>query len=110
MTAHTPGPWTQENKGELGTRTARHVVVDAKGRKIVKMPDLSSRSYANAARIVTCVNSCEGINPEAVPEMLVGLKQMENIFYPFQAGYRGESQAAIRAVHDAIAKAEGRKS
>lgn len=29
---------------------------------------------ANAARIVACVNACEGINPEAVKELLEALK------------------------------------
>ncbi len=31
---------------------------------------------ANAERIVACVNACEGINPEAVPELLDALQDI----------------------------------
>lgn len=34
---------------------------------------------ANAQRIVDCVNSCEGINPEAVPDMLQALEILSAI-------------------------------
>jgi len=30
----------------------------------------------NAARIVACVNACEGINPEAVPDLLEALRRI----------------------------------
>ena len=33
-----------------------------------------SEVEANARRIVACVNGCEGINPEAVPDLLEALK------------------------------------
>jgi len=77
---HTKEPWDAQNKGVLGERTARHEIVQGCNLdsnnlpKIVRMPDLSDRSYANAARIVACVNGCAGINPEAVPELLATLK------------------------------------
>jgi hypothetical protein len=31
---------------------------------------------ANAIRIVACVNACEGINPEAIPDMLEALNRL----------------------------------
>lgn len=31
---------------------------------------------ANAQRIVDCVNACEGINPEAIPDMVEALKDI----------------------------------
>ncbi len=72
-TKHTPGPWDVQNKGVLGSRSARHEVVagvNVDGSKnlptIVKMPDLSSRSYANAALIA------------AVPDLLKALKDAAN--------------------------------
>lgn len=68
---HTPGPWDVQNKGVLGERSARHEVVqgvNSDGRKnlptIVKMPDLSERSYANARLIA------------AAPELLDALEVM----------------------------------
>ena len=38
--------------------------------------DGGDEAKANAHRIVACVNACEGINPEAVPELLEALKDM----------------------------------
>ena len=61
--AHTPTPWDVQNKGHLGQRGARHEVVAGINRDggkilptIVRMPDLSSQSYANAEFIVRAVN------------------------------------------------------
>ena len=69
MTKHTPGPWDVQNKGVLGTRSARHEVVqgiNVSGEKnlptIVRMPDLSYRSYANARLIA------------AAPDLLVAVE------------------------------------
>jgi len=66
---HTPAPWDVQNKGVLGERSARHEVVqgiNVNGKKnlptIVKMPDLSDRSYANARLIA------------AAPELLAALE------------------------------------
>jgi hypothetical protein len=33
-------------------------------------------ALANAARIVSCVNACAGLNPEAVPEMVKALEEI----------------------------------
>ena len=74
---HTKEPWDVQNKGIVYERSGRHEVVAGTNvdgsvnlPKICKMPDLSQRSYANAERIVACVNACAGINPEAVPKLL----------------------------------------
>ena len=59
---HTPLPWDVQNKGNLHGVNARHEVVEGvnNGEKnlptIARMPDLSERSYANAAFIVRCCN------------------------------------------------------
>jgi len=52
---HTP--WDVKNAGTLGTPSARHEIVDNKGRRIVKMPNLSEQSYTDAALIVRAVNA-----------------------------------------------------
>lgn len=36
---------------------------------------------ANAERIIACVNACQGINPEAVPDMLEALKAIESAIF-----------------------------
>lgn len=60
----TPIPWDVQNKGSVTGPSGRHEIVagvNVDGEKnlprICKMPDLSDRSYANAAHIVRCVNS-----------------------------------------------------
>ena len=64
MTDHTPVPWDVQNKGVLGERSARHEIVQGinpDGSKnlptIVRMPNLSDRSYANARFIVQACNA-----------------------------------------------------
>jgi len=81
MAEHTSEPWDVQNKGILGTGSARHEVVQGVNRdgsknlpRITRMPDLSYSSYANAKRIVACVNACAGINPEAVPDLLAACR------------------------------------
>ena len=61
---HTPVPWDVQNKGVLTKRSARHEIVQGinpDGSKnlptIVRMPDLSHRSYANARFIVQACNA-----------------------------------------------------
>ena len=54
---------------------------------------------ANAHRIIACVNACEGIIPEAVPDLLVALeKVISRIYLP---------EEWEQDVADAIAKAKG---
>jgi hypothetical protein len=74
---HTPTPWDVQNKGILGSRSARHEVVAGKvdisipnQPTICKMPDLSGRSYANARFIVQAVNS----HDELLDLLKIGLR------------------------------------
>lgn len=98
----TPGPWLASNNGTgLPWFIFQHS--KAKPKYIAECP--ASSGEANAARIVACVNNCEGINPEAVPEMLQALKQVamySRICHMVPKDY-GDLVAA------AIAKAEGRE-
>jgi len=101
---HTQGPWDVQNKGNLYGRSARHEVVEGiseGGDKplptIVKMPDLSDRSYANARLI------------SAAPELLDALKE---VVYSLEDGSTTSLQIKLEAnlpqIEKAIAKAEGR--
>ena len=59
---HTPGPWELVNVFPCAKREHCRWIIN---------PDVATgKSKANAARIVACVNACEGINPEAVPGLL----------------------------------------
>lgn len=69
MCKHTKGPWDVQNKGTLGTRSARHEVVEGTNvdgsvnlPTVVKMPNLSQKSYDRATLIA------------AAPDLLKALK------------------------------------
>ena len=106
---HTPVPWDVQNKGVLGERSARHEIVQGINRdgsvnlpKIVKMPDLSDRSYANARFIVDAVNAHD--------DLLAALHLYLRLDNDHRAG--GEIDPAdwaecYQAARAAIAKAEG---
>lgn len=63
---HTPGPWIAESRG---VSDGALVVKDAEFNEICVVRERAQRSYgpqdyidqANAARIVACVNACEGM-------------------------------------------------
>lgn len=72
-TERSPGPWDRLNKGLLGERSARHEIVDATGRTVVRMPNLTLKCYANAALIAAapgllqaCTDALDWLN-EAFP-------------------------------------------
>ncbi len=82
---HTPEPW-HVSAPRAGTAHGWEVRTYS-GEKLagVKLTNLvcqmshhprkQEEAHANAARIVACVNACEGINPEAVPKMLEALRE-----------------------------------
>ena len=63
---HTPEPWENKTPGKYKAGN-----IYAEGEYICTT---SGNAQANAERIVACVNACEGINPEAVPDLLEALK------------------------------------
>ena len=72
---HTPEPW------HVGGLSGRGVRADTCGIAwCFSAPDVRpndpTEAIANAHRIVACVNSCAGIDPEAVPKMLEALKEI----------------------------------
>jgi len=71
---HTPEPW--EAKVIDGFTEQKPYILGPHREEIAVMLDWATRpifpleQQANADRIVACVNGCEGINPEAVPELV----------------------------------------
>ena len=64
-TKHTPEPWKAQGKNIKGD-TCRSSAKITYARADSRGKLLPGYDEANAARIVACVNSCKGINPEAV--------------------------------------------
>ena len=99
-TKHTPGKWIlTPNNTESGDISPFHYI-DAPGGQVLAVK-AASLSEANAARIVACVNACEGINPEAVPEMLEALRWIRD-------NCTGLPAVARALAARAITKAEGK--
>lgn len=71
---HTPGPWyVGDNSAEGYAGEHSRWVVNSDdwtvAAVITDVPELSERGAANAARIVECVNACEGfVHPGALRE------------------------------------------
>ena len=63
----------------------------------------------NAYRIVACVNACEGINPEAVPDLLAACKAMLQSAVDGECSYdaQGNEWPEIVQARAATAKARG---
>jgi hypothetical protein len=70
-TRHTPEPWFYCASIHSPTTGTECILADNTGRTIARAYNRPIvESNANAKRIVSCVNACAGIDPEAVPEML----------------------------------------
>jgi len=90
---HTPEPW--KNDPELGVLSLFWKSVE--------------ETDANAARIVACVNACAGINPEAVPELVNALTELELRTREFLAGELVTFPAALLPqVRKTLDKARGK--
>lgn len=95
---HTPGPWHWEDD-EFGNYRAivgnGHVLCEAM--QYESESPFIDISVPDAARIVACVNACEGINPEAVPDLMKALDVI--------VGFAGFNLENIEAGYAALAKA-----
>lgn len=111
-TKHTPEPWKWDESWGA-------IVVDRPDMQKLICPmwtgcdrarmgrDVVDEDLANAARIVACVNACDGINPGAVPDLLAIVRaeyDEHDGFRTLPMGYPADRAAAICA---AITKAEG---
>ena len=101
---HTPGTWSYWPKclrdGGMITQdgTGVHVAVP------VLYPHTPETTEANAARIVECVNGCEGLNPAAYREVLAAL---ESIVELLGEDFYWDHGTVMAEVHDAITQAKG---
>ena len=109
---HTPGPWAAWDND--GTGTLPCVLskgVTAAGNFYVSQCNV----YEDARRIVACVNACEGINPEAVPDLLAACRETLSLLMNYETGKTkstfndGRVLASIGPLAGAIRKAEGRE-
>ena len=106
MGTYTPGPWR--------LRRSDLAVVNADASALIAWTDRNTYGktrddiQANARRIVACVNACEGINPEAVPDLLTVLRAA--VARVELANREGDPilSAWLPDAQAAIAKAEGR--
>ena len=104
---HTPEPWkvTVQENGYVCIETAYGTHRD------ILTGDFITLKASNAERIVACVNACEGLNPEAIPEMLEALQEMVSVaceYYDMDMGDAGSQMIAI--ANDVIAKATGKET
>jgi len=87
-------------------------IVSESGQIIVNGLDLAlGAEEANAERLVACWNACEGINPEAVPDLLEALEGLLSTLSPLSGCMDDDpcmdSDCTICAARAAIAKAKG---
>ena len=97
MSEHTPG--------RLHVGSHYRTDVESREGRVAECRMGTSRGEANAAHIVACVNACEGINPEAVPELLEAAKGIEKAL---KNATLYLSRPQVMALCAAIAKAEAR--
>lgn len=98
---HTPEPWNYEKRLRLvnAERFDKHTLI----------AEIHSTT-ADGERIVACVNACQGINPEAVPDLLEACKAALpalNWSLVHQTGNIFQCTEVISGITAAIAKAKG---
>ena len=107
----TPEPWEVGELSENHFLNTNHkYAIFAKGKAtgvVGKVEGKGVGPRADAARIVACVNGCEGINPEAVKDLLAACKLMLETWEMSDDGLTGRGAiAAQEACRAAISKAE----
>ena len=103
---HTPEPWRVYLRGrdghEIHTDDTVVCCLHDDSRDTLS-PD--PRGGPDARRIVACVNACEGINPDAVPDLLAAARELVKDVHG--CGLDESMIAAVSACAAAIARAEG---
>lgn len=105
-TKHTPGPWKHAStyvRGNANILSCEGAIVA----QAVYGGDVSmNETAANAARIVACVNACEGIaDPSAVKDLLDMCMAAERLLDPMT--HNPASDDFMRELRAAISKATG---
>ena len=105
MSKHTPGPLRiKKAPPSRDGREVETVALHGGERPVVAV----CLARADAEYYVACVNACEGINPEAVPELLSALRSLCRAKHPLEWSPSVELVTAFASARAAIAKAEGR--
>lgn len=97
-TKHTPEPWINHDS----------MIDDAEGRTVATTNGFGrpqGTDSANAARIVACVNGCEGINPEAVHELVAAVDAVLEVL-PQPPRVHAHLAGPLGVLRAAIAKAK----
>lgn len=101
---HTPAPW----KVDPDPPGCFYLESEVTGELVTVIHDYRGDGHCEptARRIVACVNACEGINPEAVKDMLAALKKVQPFAIVRPLGTdRGPWEDAMGATERAIDKA-----
>lgn len=98
MNKHTPEPWCKLN--DCGTVK----IWGPQGDCVAVNIGCSCDNEANADRIVSCINNCAGINPEAVPDVVAALREAINWAEGYAQG--GVIPEYLKAARAALAKLE----
>jgi len=93
---HTEEPWEVKGRGFAIYRQGYYITSTQGAEGTLK--HIQDTNRANAERIVDCVNSCAGINPEAVPKMIETIK---DLIHEVEMGYRYDDRDPADVVIDA---------
>ena len=98
---HTVEPWVWDGANRIlaGNETLRVAGV------ALSMPN-SDETYANAERIVACVNALAGLNPEGVRELVKAAREAELLLRPL-CGCSATARSARDVLREGRAKVEG---
>ena len=104
--AHTPEPWELVVHGN--TMANDKYIQILSGSWDIAHNRFSNRDFneelANAQRIVACVNGCEGINPEAIQDLLLACEIVKvDLVYRAHDG-DAEAIANLKLIETAIDK------
>ena len=106
MTTHTPEPWAQMGCGIYANKRLIACFGDDDDSGI----SAEIEQIATTKRAVDCVNGCKGINPDAVPGLVLLAEQAENIFKDMASGIeRSCWEEMYQKAHAALTKAQPSK-
>lgn len=72
---HTPEPWDLSCLG-AGEEIEALRITGPGDEEVIPPTYMDTPTEENFKRIVSCVNACEGLNPEAVPELVAKLEHI----------------------------------
>lgn len=99
---HTPEPWVVGRGGG-----SEPFSIEAATRTVALVKTCRQEGEHNASRIVSCVNACKGLNPEAIPELVEAAKAALAVFRLELTQWRVEpNHAVMHLLAAALAKAE----